>query len=207
MNCKIFVKSINKQDAVGGVGGYAFDSGCNPTGVSKVHILCGEHFWIKKYLWATLRVFLEFRDSPTKHPTYHGWQKNSGTLHTFEVGPDDKITKVVVWADKICAHALQIHTKNGIISELYGFPNEDSKPHEFYGGHAIKDGDDIQIVGVHGRVGGLLDSLGFTFGTVVTPKSSFDFTKLESEMNECIHDTSNDDGSFIDIGTARETIK
>ena len=46
MNCKIFVKSINKQDAVGGVGGHVFDSGCNPTGVSMVHILCGD-FWTK----------------------------------------------------------------------------------------------------------------------------------------------------------------
>jgi len=162
----IAVKTIKEHD-VGGDLGYRFDSGCNPTGVTKIHIVCGHFKYDKKeYKWAVLRVFLEFADS-SKNPSYHVYQISRGILSTFQVNPGDKITKIVVWADELSAHALQIHTKYGIISELYGCPNQESKPHEFYGGSAFEGRDDIELVGVHGKCGELLDRLGFTFAAVV----------------------------------------
>ena len=167
---KSAVRNIRKEHDVGGDGGYVFDSGCNPSGVTKIHILCG-HFrsYKKEYKWAILRVFLEFADSPSsKHPSYHVYEISRGTPSTFVVSPGDKITKIVIWADELSAHALQIHTKNGIISELYGCLDQDSKPHVFHGDSTYRIRDDIELVGVYGKCGELLVRLGFRFAEVVT---------------------------------------
>lgn len=158
------------MEAVGGDGGIPFDSGCNPFGVKKVTVTTGP-FWGNKEV--IQRIHLEFN-----YPTSAG--SESETLPSFpsfavhneegdtdnKVGslvlyPNDCIVQVDVWSTGI-VRAVQFHTKCGIISPLFGSPTGDSVMTEF----RAPAEEDAELVGVHGRYGGVIDKLGFSFAKV-----------------------------------------
>ena len=76
------ISLLDKQDFVGGNGGYLFDSGCNVTGLRKVYMeqVCMEHGKYKYdncnkiHPYLIKRIFLEFNNSPTDFSlnTKHG---------------------------------------------------------------------------------------------------------------------------------------
>eukprot|EP00532_Pseudo-nitzschia_australis_P012552 CAMPEP_0168211052 /NCGR_PEP_ID=MMETSP0140_2-20121125/3503_1 /TAXON_ID=44445 /ORGANISM="Pseudo-nitzschia australis, Strain 10249 10 AB" /LENGTH=67 /DNA_ID=CAMNT_0008137705 /DNA_START=54 /DNA_END=254 /DNA_ORIENTATION=+ len=52
---------LDKQEAVGGNGGVSFDSGCNPSGLCKIHICVGPYQHKDVWYHSTIkRIFLEF---------------------------------------------------------------------------------------------------------------------------------------------------
>jgi hypothetical protein len=163
--------------AFGGDGGGMFDSGCNLSGVKKVRIECG---YMKhngtKYMNTIKRIWLDFHTpSLGEDVIFHGyaadgtsgWDKFIGaynTTFTFELGGEDQIVKIVVWSDGILANAVQFHTEMGIISPMYGMPATPANSFTFQG----RCDSDSRLVGVHGRFGGAIDKLGFSFATFIT---------------------------------------
>ena len=68
--------------------------------------------------------------------------------------------KADVWADDMVVNAVQFHLASGHISPRYGIPACAENPTTFAGEKGS------QLVGVYGRFGGVIDSLGFRFATV-----------------------------------------
>mmetsp|Transcript_30448 Transcript_30448/g.37052 ORF Transcript_30448/g.37052 Transcript_30448/m.37052 type:complete len:190 (-) Transcript_30448:186-755(-) len=177
--------TMYKHKAVGGNGGYSFDSGCNPSGVTKVHIECGYmRFHGFTYLSTIKRIFLEFSSScgEQKVPMYHGCgvEKSDNKTFTFYATASDPIAKVNVWSDERVAKAVQFETRNGVISPMYGITEAGETLTVFQGGN------DAHLVGIHGRFGGLIDMLGFTFassGDTLIPFA----TAVKSVKSEQIH--------------------
>jgi hypothetical protein len=163
----------------GGSGGSRFDSGSHPMGVSRIHIECGS-LSIPGFDTCQLtikRVFLEFHSPEAtssstschpeleeKIPSYQGhacYKAVTNITFTFQLEPNDWIEQAVVWTDGILANAVQFYTKAGIESPLYGIPKDDGKRVVFGGGeHQEGSG---HLVGVYGRFGGVIHSLGFKF--------------------------------------------
>lgn len=169
------------QAAVGGNGGYIFDSGCNPSGVTKVHIDCSEfRSGGFNYKMAIRRVFLKFEDNLSfKHPSYDAFEAlyadaSNIISFAFETPSGDKISKISVWNDVRCVQALQFQTQSGRVSQVFGMITNESCRHDFEGGSRFQGGDDdVHLVGVHERCRGLIDKLGFTFGSVVQSRLLF----------------------------------
>jgi hypothetical protein len=163
---------LYKESPVGGKGGKIFDSGCNLSGVHKVRIHCGPfHHAGHNYPSSILRIFLEFKDA-SRSPNYCGFTYKASTFHTFEVDQGDKISNIEVWHDHYCVTGLQFSTVSGHISHLFGTPSESDNKANFPAEIDSKDGKKmVDLVGVHGSFGGLLDSVGFTFGHVVAKES------------------------------------
>ncbi|CAB9498780.1 Jacalin-related lectin [Seminavis robusta] len=176
--------NINKIAAVGGCGGRPFDSGCNPSNVKKVHIEIGSMMTNfqkdAKYPCTIKRIYLEFDDYPgacdNTDVAFHGcsvrgqWEKEE---HTFEVNPDDGITKIVVWSDGTRVTAVQLHTLRGFVSPMYGMYLPGLEATEFEGGMPLpgseatefEGGPSSRLAGIHGRFGTAVDQLGFSFAT------------------------------------------
>jgi hypothetical protein len=161
---------LEKSPAAGGSGGSRFDSGCNTSGVTKIRIECGCIDFEAFFAESTInRVFLEFlkpTDSDDIHvPSYHGYEienpRGRNQTFTFALDPGDEIVKAVVWTDGIIANAVEFHTQMGNVSPIYGIPKDGSKAVEFQGGPGSK------LVGIYGRFGQVIDSLGFTFASLV----------------------------------------
>ncbi|VEU42216.1 unnamed protein product [Pseudo-nitzschia multistriata] len=164
--------SLNKQEAVGGKGGYAFDSGCNISGLRKVHIHAGPYaHGTVKYHALINRVFFEF-DTPfhqnsEQEPCIHVfggvemYAKNT-TYSVFLVPENDPIARIDVWSDNLVT-GLQFTMASGAVSQVYGSisPTKSSKS-----SFEPKDDSLWQLVGIHGSCGTVVDSLGFTFGRV-----------------------------------------
>ena len=76
------ISVLDRQDSVGGLGGHLFDSGCNLSGLRKVHIeLGGYQYENRRYPSLIKRIFLVFNNHPTdsnldtkeeRHPQYFG---------------------------------------------------------------------------------------------------------------------------------------
>jgi hypothetical protein len=151
-----------RSPAFGGSGGYQFDSGCNHSGVTSISLECGfkypNEFRVK-------RVYLGFRNSSNEvNPSFYHLDptdKSSATNRefTFKLDADDTIVKVVVWSHGTYVNAIQVHTAYGNVSPLFGTHNESAKSVEFKG----QAGE--QLVGMYGKYGGVIDSVGFSFGS------------------------------------------
>lgn len=156
---------LDKKSPAGGRGGSMFDSGCNLSGVTRVAIVCGTAFhWLKDYRFAIKRIYLMFNDKDQrtlgKNVVFGGFALGAGgNNHTFffDLAPHDTISKVVVWADNYLANAVQFHLISGHTSPMFGIPVSDAKPTTFCGGAGS------QLVGIYGRYGGAINSLGFSF--------------------------------------------
>lgn len=83
---------------------------------------------------------------------------------TFDIGSLDTIAKIVVWANRY-VNAIQVHMESGIISPMYGVPGDEALETEYFGGK------DSQFVGIYGRYGGVMDSIGFRFWSSLTGES------------------------------------
>ena len=177
--------AIDKQEAVGGNGGYFFDSGCNLFGLRKVHVNCGPFDWNNKHYASTIkRIFLEF-ERPTHSqqgkylsPSYvqYAVYGDSATT-TFEIDADDSIVRIDVWASDDLVNAVQFYLKSGLVSELYGAPYiYGSKLTSFVGKNP-----DSKLVGVHGRFGGVIDKLGFNFASLAPDKNGFPPLPVDSD--------------------------
>jgi hypothetical protein len=158
--------ALSKDPAVGGNVGGMFDSGFNPSGVEKVRIECGsiKHNG-RKYMNTIERIWIDFRCPTTDSPAnviFHGYpvHKQGNKIFTFKLRPDDKLVKAVVWSDGVLANAVQFHTESGIVSPMIGMPARGAQVTKFQGGCGS------ELVGVHGRFGGVIDKLGFSFATV-----------------------------------------
>ena len=121
--------ALDQQTAVGGKGGIAFDSGCNLSGLRKVHIHCGPfyHEGVDTYDSTIKRIFLEF-DKPFHlkdargEPSYNGcgigMNKDRDTQSIFELNPSDSIVRIDVWNDGFVVNAIRFFMKSGAISQL-----------------------------------------------------------------------------------------
>ena len=133
---------MDKQEAVGHGGGSLFDSGCNLSGVSKVHISYhgrdrNSNFIGTCVFSAIERIFLEFKkplqQSEPKVPFY-SWKapkpkvekRKFLTEQIFEVDDNDPIVRIDVWTDYF-VNAIQFHLESGLISQLYGVPDSRSE--------------------------------------------------------------------------------
>lgn len=108
------------------------------------------------------RVFIDFnKNNSDKDATCFGHSVDNpggrNRVFSFEVDPNDPIIKAVVWANDTLANAVQFHTSSGHISPMYGTPHHEAKATTFGG----REGS--HLVGIYGRFGGVIDSLGFTF--------------------------------------------
>ena len=165
---------FHKKSAIGGSGGHLFDSGCNLSGLRKVHVYCGPfEFDGTFYPSCILRVFLEFQDSTTT-PEYIGFNHEPAAIQTFGVEEGDKISKIEVWHDKKCVTGLQIHTVSGRVSHLFGTPLKFHSKSMFQA-EKVDGGNGkimMDLVGIHGSFGGLIDSVGFTFANVMAEQQA-----------------------------------
>lgn len=175
-----------KLAATGGDGGHPFDSGCMPSGIAKVVIQCGAWFGpplSRHYKWIVKRIYVHGpkveSENPRELPIYLGFPvhpDSSDRTLTFDLAVDDQIVKVVVWNGERVVTAVQFYTRRGLISPLYGFHGANDKETVFEGKTS-----DSHLAGVHGRFGGVIDKLGFTF---VSPNKCFKGNALDdwSEM-------------------------
>ena len=163
--------SLYKPPSVGGSGGHKFDSGCNPSGVVRVHVEVSPFHWERfgPYDSTIARVFMDFQNPTTSssHKNQFYWgadgtTQGSRNTFTFKVPQEDSIYKVVVWSDGMVANAVQFYTRFGYISPLYGMEVDNSKSTTFQ----APEGTDSQLVGVYGRFGGIIDSLDFAFASL-----------------------------------------
>jgi hypothetical protein len=173
---------IDRQNPHGGNRGRLFDSGCNLSGVRKVHIHTGP-FQGREYHYhdsAIKRIFLEFETAlqpgRTRTPSYPlwGWRAEGDetryppslyptTERTFVVDPEDPIVRIDVWSNYQIVTAIRFHLESGSISEIYGMvgtQNGLNPPVVFEG---RRPGS--RLVGVHGFYSGVIDTLGFTFAS------------------------------------------
>eukprot|EP00535_Pseudo-nitzschia_heimii_P008404 CAMPEP_0197192366 /NCGR_PEP_ID=MMETSP1423-20130617/24963_1 /TAXON_ID=476441 /ORGANISM="Pseudo-nitzschia heimii, Strain UNC1101" /LENGTH=193 /DNA_ID=CAMNT_0042645233 /DNA_START=104 /DNA_END=685 /DNA_ORIENTATION=+ len=165
---------IDKQKAVGGSGGYLFDSGCNLSGVRKIRIQCGRYSKHNDVYRNTIkRVFLEFKKpSPANNlrfPSYDGpFKPDKFRERILETEPDDPIIRVDIWTDGKVVNAIQFHMRSGFISEVYGLPQSDSESYSF-----AATQPDSYLVGIHGSFGEVIDKLGFTFAKIESHSTGF----------------------------------
>ena len=120
--------TLDKQKAVGRdhVGAMFFYSGCNLSGLRKVHIYCG-YYHDRVYRSAIKRIFLEF-DKPShsndnREPSYTGigMSKTAGhtdTLIIFEPNTNDPIVRIDVWTMGVIVNGIQFFMRSGAISQL-----------------------------------------------------------------------------------------
>lgn len=164
-----------KPKAAGGSGGVPFDSGCDPSGIEVIRIKVGQQ---AHYRSTIKRVYLdykqpEFSDAGTD-AMYHGWSSDhhQDTEFTVKLNPRDPVVKAVVHTDGKRANAVQFHTRSGIISPMYGIASSGSqlKAVEFSGD---------KLVGVYGRFGDAMDSLGFAFASTSSTISANRITRKE----------------------------
>ncbi|CAB9498782.1 unknown protein [Seminavis robusta] len=148
----------------------SFDSGCNPSGVKSVQVECGKCFLrgTASYKSTVKRIFLQFHQNVTPETDAIYWgcpvDTENNITFTFEVGPGDEIVKILVWSDGWCIHAVQFHTGAGVVSPRFGIPQEAivsfaSKVTAFEGTPGSR------LVGIHGKFGGSIHELGFSFAT------------------------------------------
>jgi hypothetical protein len=158
------ISLLDKQEAVGGTGGrYLFDSGCNVTGLRKVHIEQGKD----GCCWYVIkRIFLEFNNhtdsnqdtKQERHPQYFHYYNVSTKLSTFELNPNDHIIKVNVWSDDDFVTGISFFLMSGTVSQLYGAPSKSDTVSTFEG----KNG--ATMVGIHGCFSECaIERLGITF--------------------------------------------
>jgi hypothetical protein len=155
------VKSKSKTErspAFGGSGGYQFDSGRNVSGLTSISLECGWYYQLN----VIKRIYLGFRNSsheadPMFYHLVPSHESASSTEFTFKLDADDTIVKVVVWSHGTYVNAIQCHTAYGNVSPLFGTHKENAKSVEFKG----QAGE--QLVGMYGKYGGVIDSVGFSF--------------------------------------------
>jgi len=169
----------------GGTSGHKFDSGCNPQGVAKIRIECGERNWKGiRFLSCVKRVFLDFHkmvpSSSCPDAIYWGCgvHISNNKTFTFDLAPGDEIFKAVVWSEGMVVNALQFHTKLGYLSPVFGIPRDNAKTTEVGGEESAS------LVGIYGRFGAVIDSLGFTFASVATAPTMIGSSWIVQRMEE-----------------------
>jgi hypothetical protein len=158
------ISLLDKQEAVGGTGGSIFDSGCNVTGLRKVHMEQGKYDF-GCYRYVIKRIYLEFNNhtdsnqdtKQERHPQYFDYYHVDNKLSTFELNPNDHIIKVNVWSDDDFVTGISFFLMSGTVSQLYGLPSEFDTLTTFEG----KNG--ATMVGIHGYCSDFIDRLGITF--------------------------------------------
>lgn len=161
------VVQLDKQLAVGGNGGWSFDSGCNFSRLSKIHIYFGPyHHKSVDYPSTIHRIFLEFDNSNGKpEPSIPSLDKTRGTHGVFLLPENDSIASAKVWADCNLVNAVQFIMESGAISQLYGSPcNTRITPVTTF---QARD-PYLKLVGIHGSYGAVIDKLGFTYAKVAS---------------------------------------
>merc|ERR1712183_1011047 len=197
--------SVDKQEAVGGKGGGEFDSGCNLSGICKVHIHHGNFFFGNKFAYYNCvikRIFLEFNKPTQSNKKQKGepWYGQHGTNgHTTEntilLNSNDRIVKIDVWTDGFIVNAIRFVMKSGTISQIYGRPAGSYKSFE-------GKNEKSQLVGIHGRYGGIIDSLGFTFASTEVIDDGDDGNNspyLDNNAGNVIVDDNDDDDDNSDF--------
>mmetsp|Transcript_3484 Transcript_3484/g.7956 ORF Transcript_3484/g.7956 Transcript_3484/m.7956 type:complete len:316 (+) Transcript_3484:145-1092(+) len=174
----------DKQDSVGGFGGYEFDSGCNLSGVKKVYVYIGSTILFGRlslYPSTIRRIYFEFetpinalsknftgRLSPTYGAKSTLWSIIGSSPCVLEVDANDPIVKIDVWTDTVLANAVRFHFRSGAISETYGTkPARRPDPVSFEG----RSRGNSRLVGLHGRYGSAIDRLGFSFVVPPPPRT------------------------------------
>ena len=175
VSCKSFDEQkypkvlIDKQEAVGDRDsgrGYMFDSGCNLSGVRKIHVCLGtstNHINQIKYYQTIERIFLEFETTmhSDKHltPFYDvgGAFSGSGIRRILKVDKNDSIARIDVYRHGYTPCGIQFHLNSGAVSELYGSTGN-SGATSFEGNHPGS-----KLVGVHGLYSKSIVKVGFTF--------------------------------------------
>eukprot|EP00532_Pseudo-nitzschia_australis_P018037 CAMPEP_0168310682 /NCGR_PEP_ID=MMETSP0142_2-20121227/66958_1 /TAXON_ID=44445 /ORGANISM="Pseudo-nitzschia australis, Strain 10249 10 AB" /LENGTH=248 /DNA_ID=CAMNT_0008263521 /DNA_START=1079 /DNA_END=1825 /DNA_ORIENTATION=+ len=118
---------LDKQEAVGRNWGESFDSGCNISGLRKIHICLGPYQKNESSYFIIKRISLEF-DNPSHsdeklEPFYCFADMNvnkKDTMRVFEFGNDDSVVRVDVWTDDRCVSAVQSHSDEKL-EPFYGF--------------------------------------------------------------------------------------
>jgi hypothetical protein len=183
--------SYTKSPTVGGPGGYLFDSGCNPEGVKKIFIVCGEYSSPTTGIncrSSIKRIYFDEAPEKGKDVIYHAVGVDVPTRNgavqnkdfTVDIGPDESIVKIKVWTNDEIVNAVQFHMNNGRISPMYGtgWNCNGKEPSTL-----LEGTDDSIVVGFHGRYAGVIESLGFSFATFesTTPSTigGSDFVGIE----------------------------
>ena len=189
--------TLDKQTAVGAPGVNLFDSGCNLSGLRKVHIYCGRFHNNRIDFRSTIkRLFLEFdkpsNSSTIREPSYNGigmFIQSGDVENILELNPNDSIVRIDVWTNNILVNGIQFFMKSGAVSELYGVPN--IKPPITFQGKQPGS----KLVGIHGCFGGVVYKLGFTFATTSTvdhdfpPSSSIDIDSTWATLSGGVEST------------------
>jgi hypothetical protein len=213
------ISLLDKQEAVGGTGGYLFDSGCNVSGLRRVHIEHGLYeFERETHPSFIKRIFLEFNNYqhyPTdsnlgtkqeRHPQYFD-ATASNEFSAFDLDPNDSVTKVNVWSNNFAVTGVSFILKSGTTSQIYGLPIKSDTLTTFEGKN------DSTMVGIHGCFGAVIDRLGITFAKTIyddlgSPPNSIDDASgltLQKEMESSCTVTTNtkeekeDDESWADV--------
>mmetsp|Transcript_26021 Transcript_26021/g.54761 ORF Transcript_26021/g.54761 Transcript_26021/m.54761 type:complete len:220 (-) Transcript_26021:196-855(-) len=160
---------LDKQEAVGRNLGLPFDSGCNISGLRKIHICLGPYDEHARPYPIIKRIFLEF-DNPShsdeKLEPFYGFVDMVVTtkdiMRVFEFGNDDSVVRVDVWTNDEYVSAVQFCMESGAVSQLYGAHNN-TLPNAF-----LRGGPSSKLVGIHGLYDGAIDKLGFTFAEVTS---------------------------------------
>ena len=196
---------LDKQNAVGGKGGYLFDSGCNLSTLQRVHIQSGDFEWNSKTYPCTIkRIFFDFekplessqsKSQPKESltPFYRGLGVSGEYTETiFEMDANDSIVRIDVWTSEDLVNAVQFHMKSGLVSELYGAPYIDGPLLTTFEGKSPAS----KLVGVHGSFGGVMNKLGFTFATGTVFDDDIGFPPLTEESTDVTTKEDDDDSSW-----------
>eukprot|EP00532_Pseudo-nitzschia_australis_P003044 CAMPEP_0168182126 /NCGR_PEP_ID=MMETSP0139_2-20121125/11678_1 /TAXON_ID=44445 /ORGANISM="Pseudo-nitzschia australis, Strain 10249 10 AB" /LENGTH=216 /DNA_ID=CAMNT_0008102937 /DNA_START=168 /DNA_END=818 /DNA_ORIENTATION=- len=183
---------LDKQEAVGRNWGESFDSGCNISGLRKIHICLGPYQKNESSYFIIKRISLEF-DNPSHsdeklEPFYCFADMNvnkKDTMRVFEFGNDDSVVRVDVWTDDRCVSAVQFCMESGAVSQLYG-SHSNTPPNAF-----LRGGPCSKLVGIHGLYHGVIHKLGFTFAEVTyglydgaIDKLGFTFAEVTSTTHD-----------------------
>ena len=190
--------TLDKQKAVGGDSYNMFDSGCNLSGLRKVHMYwdyntkstchSGSRSTIK-------RIFLEFdkpsRSNDRREPSYNNGiamsKISDDTLSIVEVNTNDPIVRIDVWTNGSIVNGIQFFMRSGAISQLYGMTVNPNNPATTFEGK----GPCSELVGVHGCCGeavGGINKLGFTFATFKNKNLGFPPNHIDASWATTLDD-------------------
>lgn len=173
VTCKSFEEQpypkvvIDQQEAVGSSNGegFLFDSGCNLSGVRKIHIYVDLITRKDGFSYPVIkRIGLEF-ETPFQtgeclFPSYNtGGKSTSGSLRTIDIDKNDFIVRIDVWTPKI--HPITGHKIPFVTGIRFGSGSSRVPDASFEGNDSGS-----KLVGVHGFYAKAIVKLGFTFATV-----------------------------------------
>lgn len=112
----------------------------------------------------------------------------------FDQGSDEIKVVVCFGGEWSVVRALQFHTGFGVILPMYGIKAASSQPTKFQGSE-----NSSSLVGIYGRYGGVIDSLGFPFASVELVLSTTGRSCFSSTVDAIDMDKEQSGDSYVEL--------